>query len=124
MTQWTKEELDKINSDEYFHLSAAVADGSTPKTVDIWSVGVGERIFVRSYNGVSGGWYGPALESGKGRISAGGVEKDVTFVSIDDEEVKKAVDAAYYQKYAGSPYAETMATDPVRDNTVEVIPVE
>lgn len=75
MTQWTKEELVSINGDEWFHLSATLPDGSTPKTVDIWSVGADNRIFVRSYNGTSGKWYGPALESGKGHIAAGSVEK-------------------------------------------------
>lgn len=124
MTNWTQEELDKINGDEYFQLAAALADGSMPKAVDIWSVGVGDRIFVRSFNGTGGKWYGPALVSGKGHISAGGVSKDVTFVKIDDEETKQAIDTAYHAKYDPSPYAETMASDPVRDNTLEVIPVD
>ncbi|KJL37140.1 DUF2255 family protein [Microbacterium azadirachtae] len=124
MADWTQDELDRINEQTYFTVGATLPDGTTPKTVDIWSVPVGNRIFIRSYNGAQGKWYGPALESGRGRISAGGVEKAVRFVPVapDDETTNKAVDASYLQKYADSSYSVTMSTDPVRRNTLEVIP--
>lgn len=124
MTSWTKDELDRINAETYFTLGATLPDGTTPKTVDIWSVPVGDRIFIRSFNGNAGAWYGPALESGRGRISAGGVEKSVRFVAVasDDEQTNRAVDASFLDKYADSPYSVTMSTEPVRRNTLEVIP--
>lgn len=124
MASWTAAELDSINAEQYFTVAVALPDGSTPKSVDIWSVPVGDRIIIRSFNGTGGGWYGPALDSGRGRISAGGVEKDVTFVPVaaDDEDTNTAVDASFRVKYAPSPYAETMSTDPVRQNTLEVVP--
>jgi len=124
MSTWTKDELGRINGEEYFTVAVALADGTTPKSVDIWSVPVGDRIFIRSFNGTEGKWYGPALETGRGRISAGGVEKDVTFVAVaaDDEDTNGAVDASYLRKYASSPYSKTMSTEPVRRNTIEVIP--
>lgn len=106
MAAWTQDELNSINAETYFTVGATLPDGTTPKTVDIWSVPVGDRIFIRSYNGTRGKWYGPALESGRGRISAGGVEKPVRFVPVDpqDEETNRAVDAAFLQKYADSEY--------------------
>ena len=124
MTAWTKDELDRINAETYFTVGATRADGTTPKTVDIWSVPVGDRIFIRSFNGTAGKWYGPALETGRGRISAGGVEKAVRFVAVpaDDEETNQAVDASFLKKYADSVYSVTMSTEPVRRNTLEVIP--
>lgn len=124
MATWTKDELDRINAETYFTVGATLADGTTPKTVDIWSVPVGERIFIRSYNGTQGKWYAPAVETGRGRISAGGVEKAVRFVQVDpeDEETNQAVDASFLQKYADSEYSVTMSTEPVRRNTLEVIP--
>jgi len=125
MTGWTEDELDRINAEVYLRVAAALADGSTPKSVNIWSVPVGNRIFIRSYNGTAGKWYGPALESGRGRVSAGGVEKEVRFMAVpsDDEATNGAVDASFRRKYADSPYAETMSTEPVRRNTLEVVPV-
>lgn len=64
------------------------------------------------------------LESGRGRISAGGVEKNVRFVAVasDDEQTNRAVDASFLDKYADSPYSVTMSTERVRRNTLEVIP--
>ncbi|MEJ2870471.1 DUF2255 family protein [Actinomycetospora sp. OC33-EN08] len=124
MSSWSSEELEEINAEVYLHLAAALPDGSTPKWVDIWSVPVGDRLFVRSFNGVGGGWFGPALESGRGRITAGRVARDVTFVvvPVEDEQTNAAVDVSFRAKYADSPYAETMSTDPVRLNTLEVVP--
>lgn len=126
MAAWTKNELDRINAETYFTVGATLPDGTTPKTVDIWSVPVGDRIFIRSYNGTQGRWYGPALETGRGWISAGGVEKAVRFVPVesDDEETNRAVDASFLKKYADSEYSVTMSTEPVRRNTLEVVPVD
>ncbi|MFE3473343.1 DUF2255 family protein [Streptomyces bacillaris] len=124
MTAWTPDELDRINAETYFTVGATLPDGTTPKTVDIWSVPVGNRIFIRSYNGTQGKWYGPALKTSRGRISAGGVDKPVRFVPVDpdDEETNQAVDASYREKYADSEYSVTMSTEPVRRNTLEVVP--
>lgn len=123
MSTWTSDELDRINVSAYFTVGATLADGTTPKSVDIWSVPVGERIFIRSYNGMAGKWYALALESGRGRISAGGVEKSVRFVPVapEDEETNQAVDASFLEKYADSEYSVTVSTEPVRRNTLEVI---
>lgn len=124
MSTWTADELDRINGQTYFTVGATLPDGTTPKTVDIWSVPVGDRIFIRSYNGTAGKWYGPALATLRGKISAGGVEKNVRFVVVaaDDETTNQAVDASYRKKYTGSPYAVTMSEAPVRTNTLEVVP--
>ncbi|WP_236726303.1 DUF2255 family protein [Streptomyces sp. NBRC 110465] len=45
-------------------------------------------------------------------------------VDPDDEETNQAVDASYREKYADSEYAVTMSTEPVRRNTLEVVPEE
>jgi hypothetical protein len=39
----------------------------------------------------------------EGRIQAGGVEKDVTFVEEPDLEINKRIDAAYAAKYRRYP---------------------
>lgn len=124
MAAWTEDELNRINTEIYFTVGATLPDGTTPKTVDIWSVPVGDRIFIRSFNGTQGKWYGPALETGRGQISAGGVEKAVRFVPVDsdDEETNQAVDDSFLKKYADSKYSVTMSTEPVRRNTLEVVP--
>ena len=105
-------------------LERSTPNRTTPKTVGMWFVPVGDRIFIRSFNGTQGKWYGPALETRRGRISSGGVDTSVRFVpvDVDDEETNSAVDAAFLEKYADSPYSVTMSTEPVRRHTLEVIP--
>lgn len=98
MTTWDPDELARISAPEMFDLSARLEDGTTPKTVGIWAVAVDGRLFVRSYTGLEGKWYGPALASLSGRVSAGGVTKDVRFARMGQE--------------------------PVRSQTLEVIPVD
>jgi Uncharacterized protein conserved in bacteria (DUF2255) len=52
----------------------------------------------RSAGGPSNGWFRRAREAGVGRISAGGVERSVTFEPAS-ADVREAVDAAYHAKY-------------------------
>ena len=48
----------------------------------IWVVRLGDDLYVRSVNGRTGAWFRGMLRltPSQGRIRAGGVEKDVTFV--------------------------------------------
>ncbi|GAT73541.1 hypothetical protein MHM582_2035 [Microbacterium sp. HM58-2] len=121
---WNTDELARISAPEMFDLSAELPDGTAPKTVGIWAVAVDGRLFVRSYTGLTGKWYGPALASLRGRVSAGGVTKEVRFAPVTDEETNAAIDQAYLDKYAPSPYAPEMGQEPVRSNTLEVIPLD
>jgi len=124
MTMWDADELAAIAAPEMFDLSAQLEDGTAPKTVGIWAVAVDGRLFVRSYTGLAGKWYAPALASLRGRVSAGGVTKDVRFERVVDDATNTAIDAAYLAKYTPSPYAPGMGQEPVRSNTLEVIPVD
>lgn len=124
MAHWNSEELTRIAAPEMFDLSAQLEDGTTPKTVGIWAVAVDGRLFVRSYTGLEGKWYAPALASLRGRVSAGGVSKEVRFARVIDEATNAAIDAEYLRKYTPSPYAPEMGQEPVRSNTLEVIPLD
>lgn len=123
MATWNTEELARISAPEMFDLSAELPDGTAPKTVGIWAVAVDGRLYVRSYTGLEGKWYAPALASLRGRVSAGGVTKEVRFARVADEATNSAIDAAYLAKYRPSPYAPEMGQEPVRSNTLEVIPL-
>ena len=123
MTDWKPEELEKIRSTDDFRISPFRADGTTLGTPTwIWSVVVDDAVFVRAYNGTASRWYGSARSQGAGRITAGGIEKDVTFTLVDDRALNDRVDDAYSTKYAGSPYLPPMLTDRVRAATVRVDP--
>jgi hypothetical protein len=58
----------------------------------------------------------------RGRVSAGGVEKDVRFVDPDGD-VDDAVDSAYRAKYGSySSSVEPMVTPPARETTLRLVP--
>jgi len=97
-TAWTDDELDKVGSAEELQISSLRADGSLRPFVTIWVVRVGDDIYVRSAYGRDNGWFRRALADPRGRIRAGGVEKDVAFVEPDGS-VHPALDAAYHAKY-------------------------
>lgn len=123
MTEWTSDELKAIASTDDFHVAPFRADGVTLGTPTwIWSVVVDGSVYVRAYNGTASRWYGSAASQRAGRITAGGVEKDVSFTPTRDEDLDTRVDAAYEAKYGGSPYLPPMLTDKVRAATVRVDP--
>ena len=60
-----------------------------------------------------------------GSISAGGVTKDVTFATADDDATNKAVDAGYRKKYGRYPsYVEPMVAHQARVTTLRLVPRE
>jgi hypothetical protein len=87
----------------------------------IWSVVVGDRLFVRAYNGQSSRWYKAAMRQKAGRITAAGMTKDVVFQPANIEP-QDAIDAAYGAKYSKSPYLKPMIGSQAQSATVEISP--
>ncbi len=71
MASWEKDELRKIAEADDLHISPFRDDGKTYGTPTwIWSVAVGDALYVRACNGVKSRWYQAALKQKAGRISA------------------------------------------------------
>jgi len=122
MSTWSQDELRKIAEADDLHISPFREDGKTYGTPTwIWSVAVGDALYVRAYNGKSSRWYQAALQQKAGRIVAAGMTKDVTFEPIESE-VNDLVDNAYEKKYKGSPYLDPMISKRARSATVKVMP--
>ncbi|OLT52271.1 DUF2255 family protein [Cellulosimicrobium sp. CUA-896] len=98
MGTWTADELDRVGRAEELQVSSVRTDGSLRPYVTIWVVRVGDDVYVRSAYGPENGWFRRALSSGRGRVRAGGVEKDVTFEQVGSEAGGE-IDAAYHAKY-------------------------
>lgn len=98
MTVWTADELARVGGATEIEVSSRRPDGSLRPYVTIWVVRSGDDLYVRSAYGPDNGWYRRAKASGKGRIRAGGLERDVAF-----EEPGPSVDAdlhaSYHTKY-------------------------
>src|SRR6059036_3000884 len=122
MTAWSKEELRRIAEADDLHISPFREDGVTYGTPTwIWSVAVGDALYVRAYHGQSSRWYQAALRQKAGRITAAGLTKEVTFEPLDGT-VNDRIDHAYRTKYSGSPYLDAMVGTRARSATVKVVP--
>ena len=76
MGTWSKDELQQIATNDDLHISPFREDGVTYGTPTwIWSVAVGEQLFVRAYNGQNSRWYQAAIRQKAGRITAAGMTK-------------------------------------------------
>ena len=73
--------------------------------------------------GRDGAWFRGVQETHKGRISAGGLDREVTFVNAD-HKIDDDVDAAYrtkYRRYAGS-ILNSVLTPQARSATLKLVP--
>lgn len=124
MTAWPKDELRKIAETDDLHISPFREDGKTYGTPTwIWSVVVGDAIYVRAYNGQNSRWYQSALRQKAGRITAAGMTKEVAFEPVEGS-INDRIDDAYKEKYKGSPYLKPMIGVSARSATVKVVPHE
>jgi|SRR5579864_695477 len=123
MKQWTSDQLEKIGRAEEVQISSAQRDGTMGKPVTVWAVRHGDDVFVRSVRGRRGLWFRGTQRRHEGRIRAGGVEQDVTFVDAD-HAVEAEIDDAYrtkYRRYAGS-ILNSVLTPEARSTTIKLVP--
>lgn len=123
MPTWTSNELDKIGIAEELRIASLRRDGTLRKPVIIWVVRLDDDLYVRSVNGRTSAWFRGVQVRYEGRIWAGGVEKDVTFVEETDSGINDRIDAAYLTKYGRYPqYVAPMVTPGVRAATIKLTP--
>ena len=123
MDTWTNEELNKIGTGEELRIATLRRDDTLRKPVIIWVVRLGDDIYVRCVNGREGAWFRGALTRHEGRIWAGGVERDVTFVEETDPGINEKIDEAYLTKYRRYPqWVAPMVTPEVRAATIKLVP--
>jgi hypothetical protein len=122
MANWTSDELTKIGTAEELEIASQRPDGALRKPVTIWVVRVGDDLYVRAVNGRTGAWFRGALSRHQGRIWAGGVEKDVTFVEEAASDLHDQIDAAYWDKYRRYPqYVPPVVTPEARAATLKLV---
>lgn len=124
MTAWTSDELNKLGRAEELQLASLRRDNTLRNWVIIWMVRVSDDIYVRSVNGRTSNWFRGVQTRHEGRIRAGGIEKDVTFIEKADSAVNEQIDAAYrakYRRYAASIVGSTV-TPQARAATIKLVP--
>jgi hypothetical protein len=122
MSTWSKDELQQIATNDDLYVSPFREDGVTYGTPTwIWSVAVGEELFVRAYNGQKSRWYQAAIRQKAGRITAAGMTRQVTFEPMNGASNDR-IDDAYREKYKVSPYLSAMIGARARAATLRVVP--
>ncbi len=98
---WTEDELRRAGASNELQIASRRSDGSLRPYVTIWTVRVGDHLYVRSAYGSGNPWFRRATASGSGRVRAGGIERDIAFTPVGEScaATLSAVDAAYHAKY-------------------------
>ena len=123
MATWTSNELNKIGKADELQIASLQSDGTLRKAVTIWVVRLADDLYVRSVNGRSSAWFRGVQVQHAGRIRAGGLEKDVTFVEEADPGINEKIDAAYATKYRRSPSSVEHINSPAaRNATIKLVP--
>jgi hypothetical protein len=123
MVIWTSEELDRIGTSEELLIASRRRDGTLRNPVTIWVVRLGDDLFIRSVNGRTSGWFRGTQQCHEGHIQAGGVDKDVAFEEVVDNEIIAQVDDVYrtkYQKYAPQ-YVDPLMVPEARSATIKLV---
>jgi hypothetical protein len=122
MSKWTSDELERIAGADELQLASTRPDGTLRKPVTIWVVRHGDDLYVRSVRGRTSSWFRGVQDRHEGHVGAGGVDKDVAFVEVDD--ANDEIDAAYrakYNRYDAS-FVEPMARPEARAATIKLVP--
>ena len=126
MTTWTNDELNKIGEAEELRIAALRRDGTLRKPKIIWVVRVGDDLYIRSAYERNAAWFRGTQVCHEGRIWAGGVEKDVTFVDVSeaDHNLHDQIDAAYRTKYRRQPagFVSPVVSAVSRSVTLKLVP--
>jgi hypothetical protein len=122
MAIWTQAELDAIGDAEELRIRSRRADDTLRRLVTIWVVRVDDALYVRAVGGPDSPWFRGTQTRHEGHISAGGVERDVTFGAVDPS-LHEAIDQAYRTKYASQPvqYVDPCVTPQAQAATLELI---
>ncbi len=124
MTAWSSDELNRIGNADELQIASTRRDGTRRKPVTIWVVRLGNDLYVRSWRGRGSAWYGGTQVRHEGRVRAGGVEKEVTFVEEADPDMNDKIDAVYRSKYRGygAQYVDPMVAPEARAATIKLVP--
>lgn len=123
MTAWASDDLSKIGAAEELEIASLRRDGTLRHPVTIWVVRNGDDLYIRSVNGRTASWFRGTQVRHEGRIWAGGVEKDVTFVDAG-YNITDQLDAAYrakYRRYAASIIGAVVSPQ-ARSATLKLVP--
>lgn len=103
-----------------------VRAGSDHDFTGVWIVVVEKRVFIRSWNNKSDGWFQAFRKFGSGSIHIAGGDIPVLAKQTQSKKVRESVSRAYAEKYntKGSLKWVTGFAEPIREAaTIELLPI-
>ncbi len=122
MTEWSADQLAKVEENDDLFVSPFREDGTTYGTpTQTWALVVDGKVYVRAANGQASRWYQAAMTQKGGRVRVGGTFINVTFEAAGSDD-EAAIDAAYEFKYPGSSAVPIMQGDGPKSASVRISP--
>jgi hypothetical protein len=125
---WSPVAAASIAGAEELQIAAGRSDQTFRRPVPVWVVGVGGRIYVRTWHRRDTGWFGQVVRTGRARIRVPDLEVDVAVEDVGDREagLRSDIDAAYRAKYGhyGSATVDRMVGDDAAAATLRLTPTE
>jgi hypothetical protein len=119
---WTTTQLAELTDGEELVLVLS-REGQNVIRVPVWPVTIGGVAYVRSYRGVTSGWYRRVLAEPHQAIALEGRDVAVVFELVSAAAAVNAeLDAAFLQKYATDDYRDAMITPLALDATLRILP--
>lgn len=122
MTEWTRDELAAFNQNETLQNQPFNDDKkSFEEDNPVWTVIVGQRVFIRGAKGPKNTkWYVAGTANG-GHVAVAGKTFAVDYKAVQDANTIKAVNDALAKKYPGDPSLAPMTSELAQSATVELV---
>lgn len=122
MTEWTAARLAALGEAEELVLVISRAERADLR-LPVWPVVVDGQLYVRSYKGVTSGWYRGVVAQQHQAIHVGGEDIPVVFEFVDRKDsVNRLIDSEYLTKYARFDYRDAMVEPAALDATLRIVP--
>jgi hypothetical protein len=119
---WSASQLENVADVEELVLVISRAERA-PLRFPVWPVVVDGDLYVRSYLGVTAGWYQGVVANQNQAIVLNDNDVDVLFEFVPrTDAVNRGIDAAFLRKYATDDYRDAMITPLALDATLRILP--
>ncbi|HEY4224219.1 MAG TPA: DUF2255 family protein [Pseudolysinimonas sp.] len=124
-TAWNPATLAALAGANEVDVTPIDADGTRRARRTVWSIGVGDELYLRSWKGRGAVWFRDVLETGQGEIAVtgGGASQLVAVEEVDAAaSVQQQISATFLTKYAADRYAGAMNEEAPVSATLRVLP--
>ena len=122
---WNPDTLAALSDAIEVDVTPLAADGSARPRRTIWSIGIGDELYVRSWKGPTAVWYRDAIASHLGSIevTGGGASQAVTFEEVDaSAPIQEQISATFLSKYGRFDEAAAMNEQGPLESTLRLLP--